>query len=671
VQGNSSTLTWSSANATSCIGTNFNTGGATSGHVIVSPSSTTNYTVQCTNSYGDNVTATATVTVTSSADVTATLTAAESNTSAVATQPATLAATVSNISSTATGVQFPTTFWINSSPTQSGASYTEFTSGVPNGLGSNSNETDSISHTFSSTGTYYYQVCADDDQSGNHAFSESNYANNCSSWGTITVSPPIPPNQPGNQTAVCNANSTAVTLSWTAPAYATSYYPRIISYPTFSTPGNCTSYGWSVYTDNQTCYPDPEFPSGIPGTSVASFPVTPGVTYLWDVSPADSTGVNWTGTVNHFSCAAPLPDLTSAASAPVSATQGQAVSLLGTVSNIGAGSAGSFPNIVQICTTSDCSNLVTNIAANTISSLAAGANAPTTASYTPTTAGTYYYRTCANENTSGTQIIAESNPNNDCSASATLTVTAPLSASCTATPSSAVAPANITWTAVASGGVAPYTYSWSGNVSGTSNPTVQSYPSPGTYSGTVTVTDSTGAQQTTACSNDPVTVISCTPTLTASPTTITQGNSSTLSWSENTSCAASCTGTGFATGGALSGNTPVYPPTTSSYSLSCGPYTATPQTVMVLVPSVTLTASPSRVVSGGTTSLTWNSNLTTSCVVSRNGGAVISASATSGSNVPDPTPITEQTVYTATCQTAGNPVSATAIVNLKPAFSEF
>src|SRR3989344_4936680 len=44
--GGSSTLTWSS-DGTSCTGTNFNTGGATSGSILVNPVSTTTYTVTC------------------------------------------------------------------------------------------------------------------------------------------------------------------------------------------------------------------------------------------------------------------------------------------------------------------------------------------------------------------------------------------------------------------------------------------------------------------------------------------------------------------------------------------------------------------------------------------------------------------------------------------------
>ncbi|MBP6860581.1 MAG: hypothetical protein KBC38_03425 [Candidatus Pacebacteria bacterium] len=51
--GDESVLTWSSTNATSCVGTGFSTGGATEGSVPVFPSETTNYIVTCTD--GTNV----------------------------------------------------------------------------------------------------------------------------------------------------------------------------------------------------------------------------------------------------------------------------------------------------------------------------------------------------------------------------------------------------------------------------------------------------------------------------------------------------------------------------------------------------------------------------------------------------------------------------------------
>lgn len=47
--GESSVLSWTSANATSCSGIGFSTGGATSGSISVSPTVNTTYTLNCTN----------------------------------------------------------------------------------------------------------------------------------------------------------------------------------------------------------------------------------------------------------------------------------------------------------------------------------------------------------------------------------------------------------------------------------------------------------------------------------------------------------------------------------------------------------------------------------------------------------------------------------------------
>lgn len=66
--GGSSTLSWSSTNATSCTSSSFTTGGATSGSVQVSPGSTTSYGITCTGA-GGSANGSATVTVTSSTNV--------------------------------------------------------------------------------------------------------------------------------------------------------------------------------------------------------------------------------------------------------------------------------------------------------------------------------------------------------------------------------------------------------------------------------------------------------------------------------------------------------------------------------------------------------------------------------------------------------------------------
>jgi len=57
--------------------------------------------------------------------------------------------------------------------------------------------------------------------------------------------------------------------------------------------------------------------------------------------------------------------------------------------------------------------------------------------------------------------------------------------------------------------------------------------------------------------------------VTAEPATITAGDPVTVTW---TSCATTCTGTNFDTGGAPEGSVVVYPTTTTTYTATCDMY---------------------------------------------------------------------------------------------------
>ena len=133
--------------------------------------------------------------------------------------------------------------------------------------------------------------------------------------------------------------------------------------------------------------------------------------------------------------------------------------------------------------------------------------------------------------------------------------------------------------------------------------------------------------------------------LTASPKTVTQGNSSTIYWSSVH--ADSCTGTGFSTSGATSGAVSVTPPATTNYSVSCtGPGGSDDDGVQVVVnpSSGALTASvavsPDVIASGDTATLRWSSTNAVSCT----GTGFSTGGATSGNVSVTPSATTNYSI---------------------------
>jgi hypothetical protein len=152
----------------------------------------------------------------------------------------------------------------------------------------------------------------------------------------------------------------------------------------------------------------------------------------------------------------------------------------------------------------------------------------------------------------------------------------------------------------------------------------------------------------TATANLPAVQIS------ANPTAVTSGQTSTLTWSSTN--ATSCTASGGWSGNkALSGTqqTPAITATTNfvltctnadgSSSASTTVSLQTPQ-----APTLTFSASPTSIAPGGNTTLTWSSTNATACTAS---GGWSGAKATSGSQ--QVTNITATTTYTLVCTGAG------------------
>ena len=158
-----------------------------------------------------------------------------------------------------------------------------------------------------------------------------------------------------------------------------------------------------------------------------------------------------------------------------------------------------------------------------------------------------------------------------------------------------------------------------------------------------------------------------TAALGASPSTIDEGQSSTLTWSSSN--ANSCSASGAWSGAkATSGSEVVSPGSTANYTITCngdGGSANDSQTVTVNgatpppTPTAILGASPSTIDEGQSSTLTWSSSDADSCTAS---GAWSGAKASSGSEVVSPGSTAN---YTITCTGAGGSAndSATVTVN--------
>ncbi len=145
--------------------------------------------------------------------------------------------------------------------------------------------------------------------------------------------------------------------------------------------------------------------------------------------------------------------------------------------------------------------------------------------------------------------------------------------------------------------------------------------------------------------------------LTVTPTVINPGGSSTLAWAgANVS---SCVGTGFSTGGATSGSLTVSPSVTTTYSINCDSGAATASATLTVAPAPTasLTALPTTISLGNSSTLTWSSTNATSCT----GTNFSTSGTTSGSTSVSPT---VTTVYGLSCTGTGGTATANATVTV-------
>ncbi len=160
----------------------------------------------------------------------------------------------------------------------------------------------------------------------------------------------------------------------------------------------------------------------------------------------------------------------------------------------------------------------------------------------------------------------------------------------------------------------------------------------------------------------------------ASIITLDNNGSATLAWTSTYTTSCLLNGTGVALNN-LSGQSTgslTYPQSPYNYVLACtglgGPITRS-ATATVVNPDATISANPTRVSTSGATKITWTSEGTSFCTITRNGASW--RTGLTGTDVPDT--ISTQTTYTITCQTQGGntTVPKSVTVNVIPVFQEF
>ena len=178
--------------------------------------------------------------------------------------------------------------------------------------------------------------------------------------------------------------------------------------------------------------------------------------------------------------------------------------------------------------------------------------------------------------------------------------------------------------------------------------------------------------QTVIINDGGTTLTAPTASLTAAPTSITEGESVDLSWSSTDASSCTVTGGGWSDTG-TSGAVVLFPAVTTNYTLSCnGAGGSASNSVTVTVnaapappPTATLSASPGVIDQGQLTDLSWSSTHANNCTVT---GGGFNGSGTSGSGSDNPG---ATTTYTLNCSGDGGNASdsVTVTVTTPPAIN--
>jgi len=193
----------------------------------------------------------------------------------------------------------------------------------------------------------------------------------------------------------------------------------------------------------------------------------------------------------------------------------------------------------------------------------------------------------------------------------------------------------------------------------------------GTYLGAALVTEAPASVTTQEFLLPGFSTTPAAPTvsISANPTSIVSGESSTLTWSSTN--ATSCTASGGWSGSeATSAMTSVAPTVTTTYTLTCtgsggsanASATITVTTATPPPPSVSISANPTSVTSGGSITLAWSSTNTTACTASNGWSGTEATSGTQPINN-----FAATTTFTLTCTGAGGSANQSVTVTVTAA----
>lgn len=271
--------------------------------------------------------------------------------------------------------------------------------------------------------------------------------------------------------AGCSPTSSGTITVTSPPATAT----LTQSVATTITKGNFTITWGSTYATSCTVsYTGPTTPGTISsGPTSGTATLSPSNTGVYTITNSCSgSGGSGSASVSHTVIA---PDLTAGTITPTTGTVGTPLTLSSTISNIGTASTGaSFFNFMQFI---DGNNVTTDLPAQSMAALAAGASANTTYTFTPSGPGTFQIRACADKSNSadlGT-IDEAQNEGNNCGGWVTLTLSCPSGQTWNGTACAATVTADSGTKTIVRGSAASITINMGGTV--TSCTASTTYPS--------------------------------------------------------------------------------------------------------------------------------------------------------------------------------------------------